>query len=177
MKAGSSAYRSPYEAYPFLADAPEDLMCDFELMTDRMASEIGLLHALAMEGGIRADLLTICEMVYHMNPTLRTKLTVTTEETAWLLMKVNELKETVSGRCDTFVLTQGSQAGCQAHLLRVRAKETVRLLYRHLSQGHPVPERLIDLANLLSGYFFMLAMRLNQLDGVDEIPYASRNYF
>lgn len=176
MNPDNPVYRSPYEAYPFLADAPENLMCDFELMTDRMASEIGLLHALATEGHIRADLLAICEMVYHMNPTLRTELTVTTEEAAWLLMKTNELKEAVTGRCDTFVLTQGSQAGCQAHLLRVRAKELVRLLYRHASQGHPVPERLIDLANLLSGYFFMLAMRLNQLDGVDEIPYTSRNY-
>ena len=37
-------YRSPYEAYPFLADAPEDLRCDFEIMTDRMSSETGLSH-------------------------------------------------------------------------------------------------------------------------------------
>ena len=29
-----SLYRSPYEAYPFLCDAGEDLRCDFELLTD-----------------------------------------------------------------------------------------------------------------------------------------------
>ena len=176
MNPDNPVYRSPYEAYPFLADASENLMCDFELMTDRMASEIGMLHALATEEGIRADLLKICEMVYHMNPTLRTRMTVTREEIAWLLMKTYELKETVSGRCEKFVLTQGSQAGCQAHLIRVRGKELVRLLYRHGSQGHPVPDALMDLANLLSGYFFLLALRLNQLDGVDEIFYTSRNY-
>ncbi len=176
MKKDSPFYRSPYEAYPFLSDAPENLMCDFELMTDRMASEIGLLRALRTEEGIRADLLKICEIVYHMNPTLRTRMSVTEEEAAWLLMRANALQEVVSGRCEKFVLTQGAQAGCQAHLLRVRGKELVRLLYRHASQGHPVPERLLDLANLLSGYFFFLALRLNQLDGVDEIPYVSRNY-
>ncbi len=26
-------YRSPYEAYPFLCDADDDLRCDFELAT------------------------------------------------------------------------------------------------------------------------------------------------
>jgi cob(I)alamin adenosyltransferase len=103
-------------------------------------------------------------------------MTVTGEESAWLLMQANALQEAVSGRCEKFVLTQGSQAGCQAHLLRVRGKELVRLLYRHASQDHPVPEQLMDLANLLTGYFFLLALRLNQLDGVDEIPYTSRNY-
>ena len=82
----------------------------------------------------------------------------------------------MAGRCGTFVLTQGSEAGCHAHLLRVRGKELVRLLYRHLHQGHAAPDSLVDMANLLSGYFFLLALQLNALDGVDEIPYVSRNY-
>ena len=45
-----------------------------------------------------------------------------------------------------------------------------------MEQGHDVPDRLLDLANLLSGYFFYLALKLNALAGVDEIPYTSRNY-
>ena len=32
-------YHSPWEAYPFLSDAPDDLRCDFELLTDETASE------------------------------------------------------------------------------------------------------------------------------------------
>ena len=73
-------------------------------------------------------------------------------------------------------MTQGSRAGCLAHVLRVKGKELVRLLYRHAEQGHTVEARLFDLANLLSGYFFYLALKLNELDGVDEIEYRSRNY-
>lgn len=38
-------YRSPYEAYPFLCDSAEVLRCDFELLTDEMASRTGLLRA------------------------------------------------------------------------------------------------------------------------------------
>ena len=37
-------YRSPYEAYPYLSSKPEDLRCDFELMTDELASMTGLLR-------------------------------------------------------------------------------------------------------------------------------------
>ena len=35
---------------------------------------------------------------------------------------------------------------------------------------------VLDLANLLSGYFFYLALHLNEAEGVEEVPYVSRNY-
>lgn len=169
-------YRSPYEAYPFLADDPADFRCDFELATDRMASEIGLLRARVRDEALQEDLLRLCELVYHMNPTLRTRFTVTGEEIRWVKERLDTLNMLVSGRCETFVLTQGSECACRAHLLRVGGKELVRLLYRHAHAGHEVPTELIDLANLLSGYFFHLALHLNALDGVGEIAYESRNY-
>ena len=46
-------YRSPDEAYPFLADEPQDLRCDFELLTDELASLTGLLAA--KNGGACAE--------------------------------------------------------------------------------------------------------------------------
>lgn len=172
----STTYRSPVEAYPFLADAPDDLRCDFELATDRMASEIGLLRAGIRDAGLRAELLRLCELVYHMNPTLRTRLTVTEEEIGWVKGRVEALRVVTASRCERFVLTQGSESACRAHLLRVGGKELVRLLYRHMAGGHAVPDALVDLANLLSGYFFHLALALNAMDGEDEVAYESRNY-
>ena len=172
----SELYHSPYEAYPFLSDEAEDLRCDFELLTDEMASRTGLLRAQVQDPGLREELLWLCELIYHINPTLRTHLTVTRQECDRLLGMASRLKEECSSRCKLFVLTQGCQAACTAHLLRVQGKQLVRLIYRHARQGHPVPEMLLDLANLLSGYFFYLALKLNQLEGVEEIPYESRNY-
>lgn len=171
-----SLYRSPYEAYPFLCDAGDDLRCDFELLTDEMASQTGLLRAKVGDERLRAELLWICELIYHMNPTLRTRLTVTEEEKQRLLDAAARLKAQGQGRCRLFVLTQGCEAACWAHILRVQGKKLVRLLYRWDEKGHPVPERLLDLANLLSGYFFYLALCLNETEGVPEIPYESRNY-
>ena len=64
-----------------------------------------------------------------------------------------------------------------AHLLRADGKALVRLLYRYgYTAKQEVPPLLLDFANLLSGYFFALSLRLNMLDGVDEVPFVSRNY-
>jgi cob(I)alamin adenosyltransferase len=169
-------YRSPYEAYPFLCDRSDDLRCDFELLTDEMSSRTGLLRALVKDPALQEELLWICELIYHMNPTLRTRLTVTEQEAQRLLAAATRLKEQEQARCKLFVLTQGCEAACQAHILRVQGKQLVRLLYHWIENGNDVPDRLLDLANLLSGYFFYLALRLNELAGVEEIPYESRNY-
>ena len=48
-------YRSPYEAYPFLADPSEDFRCDFEILTDRISSETGLLRSIIRDEILRYD--------------------------------------------------------------------------------------------------------------------------
>ena len=80
-----SLYHSPWEAYPFLSDAADDLRCDFELLTDDMASRVGLMRAEVENPALRAELLFVCELLYHCNPTLRTRCTVTPAERERLL--------------------------------------------------------------------------------------------
>ena len=46
--------RSPYEAYPFLADPSEDFRCDFEILTDRISSETGLLRSIIRDEILRS---------------------------------------------------------------------------------------------------------------------------
>ncbi len=169
-----AVYRSPYEAYPFLCDADEDLRCDFELLTDELASGAGLLRSQIGEPALADELLWVCELIYHMNPTLRTSFTVTEEEMARLAAAVERLQAESS--IHGFVLPCGCQCACAAHLLRVKAKCLVRLLYRYLQRGGSVPNGLLDLANLLSGYFFLLALKCNAMEGIEEHVYHSRNY-
>ena len=113
-------YRSPYEAYPFLCDADEDLRCDFEILTDRMASCAGLLASLVPER--REEVLRVEEMIYHANPTLRTFFSVTGEETEWLKGRIEALKEETAGLCERFVLPAGTTRACVAHVLRADGK-------------------------------------------------------
>ncbi len=167
-------YHSPYEAYPFLSDSGDNLCCDFELLTDEMASAVGLLRSRVEDKMLNAELLWVCGLIYDINPTLRTRLTVTAEEVSRLATAVERLQ----GECSVcgFVLPQGCEAACTAHLLRVKGKCLVRLLYRHMQRGHEVPPMLVDACNLLSGYFFLLALKLNALEGVAEETFVSRNY-
>ena len=103
-------YRSPYEAYPYLSSKPEDLRCDFELMTDELASMTGLLRGYVQQldvpeqPALTEELAKICELIYHVNPTTRTKLTVTEEEIAWLLERVNAMNELTYEENRPFVL-------------------------------------------------------------------------
>lgn len=168
-------YRSPCEAYPFLSDPSDDLRCDFELLTDELASLTGALAARLADQALSAELLWVCELVYHLNPTLRTFLSVTQQEYDRLRAAVDRLQAALPPTTG-FVLPAGCPAACDAHLLRVRAKQLVRLLYHHAHQGHTVPPLLLDVTNLLSGYFFLLALTLNAAAAVPEIPFVSRNY-
>lgn len=169
-------YKSKYEAYPFLSDDTHDLKCDFEIFTDEIACQVGLLRSMVKEQYIKDELLKICELVYHMNPTLRTFVSVTEDELNWLESSTLKLKEETKGRCEKFVLNQGCESACQSHIIRTRFKALVRMMYRYVQCGNEVPNILIDFANLLSGYFFYLALLLNKINGVDEIEFKSRNY-
>lgn len=167
-------YRSPFEAYPFLCDADVDLRCDFEILTDRMASCAGLLASLAPER--REEVLRVEELIYHANPTLRTFLSVTGEEMEWLKGRIDALKEETAGLCERFVLPAGTMRACVAHLLRADGKALARLVYRHCERTGTRQDGLIDLVSLFSEYFFLLALWLNHRDGFAEVPFESRNY-
>lgn len=169
-------YRSPHEAYPFLADPSEDLRCDFEIMTDRLASMTGLLASLCPERDLKEELLFVDEMIYHLNPSLRTFFSLSQEEIDFLIRRVGELEKENAQRYQSFVLPAGSTRGSLAHVLRADAKALVRLLYRYQEKSEPIAPQVYDTLNLLSGYFFQMAMKFNHLDGLDEIPYVSRNY-
>ena len=172
-------YRSPYEAYPFLSDSSDDLRCDFELLTDEISSKTGLLLAHMknrINGELYQEVMWVCELVYHINPSLRTFLSITVEECNRLKTCVDRLQMEVKDRCNNYVLPIGGSLACEAHVLRVQAKKLVRMLYRYMEKGYEVPTLLLDVTNLLSGYYFSLALKLNALENVDEIPFVSRNY-
>lgn len=169
-------YKSRFEAYPFLSDSSNNLKCDFEIFTDEIASHIGLLRSLVKDTDIKNELLTVCELVYHINPSLRTFVSVTEDELKFLEECTNKLRDEIKDRCDRFVLPVGGESAGHAHILRTKCKGLVRLLYRYSELGNEVSDILFDFTNLLSGYFFHLALKLNQLENIDEIEFQSRNY-
>ncbi|MGL6106428.1 ATP:cob(I)alamin adenosyltransferase [Romboutsia sp.] len=167
---------SKYLAYPFLYDNSNDLRCDYEIFTDEISSTIGLLRAFVNNEELKNELTQINDLVYHMNASLRTKVSVTKEELLWLENRTNIYQEEIKDRIDKFVVPQGCISASYAHVIRTKFKALVRLLHRHKEQGNTVDEILFDFANLFSGYFFILALKLNKDEKVDETEFVSRNY-
>lgn len=181
-------YRSEWEAYPYLAEAGDDLRCDYEMETDEIASYIGLLRAEVLETAlpdpIKSTLVKQLSLVngyvYHLNPSLRLGVKVTAAERDKLLAMTEAMQERAGNR--GFVLPEGKPAAALAHVVRCRCKKLVRLTYRYLEQegckefSEDDLRILIDVPNLLSGYFFGMALWLNKLEGMTETPFESRHY-
>jgi len=165
-----------YLAYPFLYDESSDLRCDFEILTDEISSMIGLLRSMVEVEDLTEDLSKINEIMYHINPSLRTRVAVTEEELSWLAKKVTDIQEEVNDVFNKFVLPQGCTQASYCHVIRSKCKSLVRLLSRHKEQGNSVDDILFDFVNLYSGYFFVLALKLNKDQGLEETEFTSRVY-
>jgi cob(I)alamin adenosyltransferase len=148
---------------------------------------IGLLRSLldeadkAADPDLEEDLCKINELMYHINPSLRTKITVSAEELEWLHQKTQALQMAVKEALPksdqfAFVIPQGNTQAAYSHVIHNRFKALVRLLSRYQQQGHSVDEILFDFVNLYSGYFYFLALWFNKNHGVEECLFKSRVY-
>lgn len=118
-----------------------------------------MLRSQTEDQELAKELLWICELIYHMNPTLRTSFTVTREEIERLAFIVDRLQAQSGIR--GFVLPCGCQSACTAHLLRVKAKGLVRLLYRYAHRGGEVPDSLLIFA--ICSPVISFCLRLNSM--------------
>ena len=169
-----SIYRSKYEACPLFCKKGDDIICDFAILVDEIASMVGLLHSLVDNKIIREELQFVCDIIYNLSPSLRKGVIVTKKELLKLEQMTMEHKENITKPPNLFVLPMGSQNATLAHILRVKSKGLVRLLCKHDYAGNKVDSLLYDFTNLLSGYFYHLAFKLNAIDGIEEVPYITR---
>ena len=175
---------SKYLSYTFLYDDAADLKCDFEIMTDEISSMIGLLRSLlddedkTADPGLTEDLCKINELMYHINPSLRTCVEVTAEELEWLHRKTQTLQKALEEGSGSmgFFIPQGCTQASYSHVIRSKCKTLVRLLSRYKQQGNMADEILFDFVNLYSGYFYFLALWFNKIHKEKERPFKSRVY-
>lgn len=157
--------RSKYEAYPFLSE--KKILCDYELITDRFASEIGAIYPLVEEYD-KENIAKMCELVYHMNACIRTKKPPLDSDVE-LVLSIGRMYK---NKVNSFMLPlSDSVVGGKCHLLRVRAKDVVRLLYK-IDETFEVDQRLFDIFNILSQIFFDLAIKYTE----KGIEFTSRVY-
>lgn len=166
----------------------EGLTCDWELGTDRLASELGLAAAMLDESSqgwgperpTRSELLEhlreLQQKTYDANGSIRGRCTILASDIEELYGRYTIYGDLCQDRRRTFVLPGGAKPAAQLHICRCQAKSLVRLLYRHQQETGPIPETLLPWMSLLANHLFVLAVLANQRKNVPEVPYASHNY-
>lgn len=162
-----------YLCYPYMRE--EASTVDFEIQTDSLAVRIGQAANLVKLVEVKAELLELTEMAYHLNGSVRGDLAITEEDLkrlSWLYDRyVAETKELIT----QFVLPQGSEAATALHVARSEAKKSVRALHK-VSLEKDLPDLLFDYTHLLANVMFVMAVYVNKQLGVEEIVFVSKSY-
>jgi len=146
-----------------------DVACDFALLVDEVASMTGLLHSIVSHEGLKEELRFVCDIIYNLSPSFRTGMVLNEEDFAKLERLTLTHKDDLGDKAK-IVLPMGCQGASLAHILRVKCKALVR----QLCKQNRANGLLYDFTNLLSGYFYYLAFKLNKIAGIEEIPFVSR---
>lgn len=166
-----------YKSYPFMRE--ESCLVDYEIRTDSMTTQIGYAMAvLEKEKGteeIVGILRQIQPLAYHVNGSVRGRLSITAEDLAWLDGIYDEFTARAGEAIKQFVLPQGSLGASALHICRSEAKKSYRALHK-VSEEREVPEILFQFLGLLANVFFVLSIEANKLQNVEEIVFVSKAY-
>ena len=142
---------------------------------DELNSNIGLLATEVRDEGILETLYRIQSNLFNVGTHLATDQDKTPlYESAKLCdgeveLIEGEIDKTLSELPETmgFVLPGGGRAGALAHVCRTVCRRAERRVLA-LSEKAAVGEEIIKYLNRLSDYFFVLAKKLNIIDGISE---------
>lgn len=162
--------------YPYMPE--ESMLCDHEVLTDGLASYLGLVLSIAHERKypekLCADLEWMTEMTLHLNGSLRGKLAIFKEDLDKLYEVYYYYRNNV--KINGFTLPTGSYLSCQINIARHKSKEAVRLLNRINREEIEVPQILFAFSNLLANLLFVLSCYVNELDRMENKPFISKSY-
>ncbi|WP_042357411.1 hypothetical protein [Bacillus rubiinfantis] len=160
--------------YPFMRESVSTV--DFEIRTDSLTTKIGLAASLTKEiPVVYKDLMNLLPLAYHLNGSVRGKLAIDEEDVRYVSELYDFYAAEVGDRIDRFVLPQGTTAACVLHTCRSEAKKSVRALHK-VSLEKEVPNILFDFTHLLANLLFLMAVYVNKLNDVEEVPFISKSY-
>ena len=159
-------------SYPFLNE--EFGSVDHEVMTDYLSSVLGRI--LSMDTPLYDETYWLMEMSLHLNGSIRGKLAIMQEDIDKGLFIMEKYKNLNKGRIDGFVLPTGCRLACEYHMARGEAKKVCRNLYLMKNKGIEFDYILIDFVNLMTNLLFVMALEINRLNNIKEIPFVSKSY-
>ena len=164
-----------YSCYPFMRE--KSCLVDYEIRTDSLTTSIGnvFTYLTNKERMVIDDLRVIQPLCYHANGSVRGQLAITEADVQWLSERYDYYVEQTGDMTKKFVLPQGNGAASSLHIARSDAKKSYRALHK-VSEEREVPEILFDFLGLLANVCFVLAVYVNQINDIQEIPFESKSY-
>ena len=164
-----------YSSYPFMRE--KSCLVDYEIRTDSLTTSIGAMFPLLTEEEqvVKNDLCMIQPLCYHANGSVRGKLAIMEADLQWLSERYDFYVAQTGEKTKQFVLPRGNEAACALHLARSEAKKSYRTLHK-VSEERDVPDILFSFLGLLANVLFVMAVYINQVNGISEIPFESKSY-
>lgn len=142
---------------------------------DELSAQLGLLASFMKDGDdknmvirIQRTLFTVCS--YLATDTTKTQLapsyTLDEEEVSVLEQEIDHLNGSLP-RQTAFIIPGGSHEAALAHVCRTVCRRAERRIF-FLAETTKIDSRVLQYINRLSDYLFMLARKLNFIDGVRE---------
>lgn len=142
---------------------------------DELSAQLGLLASFMKDGDdknmvirIQRTLFTVCS--YLATDTTKTQLapsyTLDEEEVSVLEQEIDHLNGSLP-RQTAFIIPGGSHEAALAHVCRTVCRRAERRIFS-LAETTKIDSRVLQYINRLSDYLFMLARKLNFIDGVRE---------
>lgn len=113
-------------------------------------------------------------LAYHVNGSVRGRMAITQQDLDWL---DDVYARYIERQADwkQFYLPQGTHGAALLHVCRSEAKKSYRALH-HVSAEREVDEILFSFLGLLANVFFVLAVAVNDNQGVEELVFHSKSY-
>ncbi|MDR2165510.1 MAG: hypothetical protein LBO79_07815 [Zoogloeaceae bacterium] len=155
-------------------------LTDYEVLTDELATHIGMACSLLPSGeslaDIAADLECLQPLAFHANGSIRGKMAIEEADLAWIHERYARYREEAGERLGNFVLPRGVEPVPQLHLARSIAKKAIRALVRVEAEGRAIPVELPRFLNLVCNFCFVLTVVINLRRGVREPVFISKSY-
>lgn len=140
---------------------------------DELNSHVGLLLTYVTEPADRACLISIQNRLFVVGAQLATEASQSpscaiAEDDAAALERCIDAAAEGLPKWRGFTLPGGCRAAAVAHVCRTVCRRAERCILT-LNSSEPVAPHLIAYVNRLSDYFYVLALRLNFLQGTEEI--------
>ena len=156
----------------------KSMKVDYEVLNDALTVSIGMVLPylqLETEQGVKADLRRMQEITYHANGSVRGMMAVTAEDVDWLSERYDHYCALVGEHMKQFIIPQGCIAAMHLHQVRNDAKLVYRTLH-HVNKEEKVDELIFKYIGLLSNVASVMALYVNELNGVEEIPFHTKSY-